>query len=209
MLHRVEIRVSIKFTSNQIQTYRHDMGRLFNAIHREGTQFTLQELTNRARKVDVFVSHKSDDTALAIDVANCVTTYGLEAYVDELDPNIKGDFGSLDHYIANVLQRSFSLVAVVTDVTHESWWVPFEIGIAFELKKILASFIEIDVLPSFLDKHPKIRNHRELHRWCEEIKRIQREDKEELEYRFLNERTRAEDRSAYLETMNRLTREFR
>ena len=48
-----------------------------------------------------------------------------------VDTNITGDSPSLDDYIERVLSRTFSLLALVTDVTHESWWVPFEIGLAF------------------------------------------------------------------------------
>ena len=58
-----------------------------------------------------------------------------------LDPSIYGDGPTLDDHIKGVITSSFSLLAVVSDVTQQSWWVPFEIGIAFDQSCMLATFV--------------------------------------------------------------------
>ena len=68
---------------------------------------------------------------MAVDVARAMQSQGVSAWVDAAYPTIQDGPDLADH-IAQVLGRSSSLLAVVTKDTRGSWWVPFEIGIAFE-----------------------------------------------------------------------------
>ncbi|MCY3812881.1 MAG: TIR domain-containing protein [Gammaproteobacteria bacterium] len=138
-------------------------------------RFTLREAQDRADECDVFVSHKSDDKGLAMEVYNCIKGLGLglRPWIDLQDPNIHGDSARLDAYIKGVISQSASLLAVVTEVTNESWWVPFEVGIAYDQNCWLATFVqdrEGVALPSFLSKHPRLKRHEpDLHNWCLEL----------------------------------------
>ena len=106
--------------------------------------------------IDVFVSHQSGDKEPAAKVAAAVQGNGLSVWFDLVDPNISGDGPDLADYIEGVLTNSKALLAVVTTNTQRSWWVPFEIGIAFELSKYLASFGDKRLNPSFLAKWPNV-----------------------------------------------------
>lgn len=130
--------------------------------------------------IDVFISHQSADSGLASKVAVAVQDNGLSVWLDLIDCNVTGDGPHLANYIADVLCRSNSLLAIVTANTKASWWVPFELGIAFELSKYLASFGDRYLNPSFLEKWPNIpdqptgspeRNHK-LRWWCEKIRNL-------------------------------------
>ena len=121
---------------------------------------------------DVFVSHRSEDDDIADQVARCVRTYGLTAWVDSdyLDPSDDGP--EMASKIKRVIERSYCLMAVVTRATSSSWWVPFEIGIASDMDRFLSSYGDpVMELPSFLAKWPRVKNHTELHDWCEDVKR--------------------------------------
>jgi len=42
--------------------------------------------------------------------------------------------------IQAVISRSYCLLAIVTNATNKSWWVPFEIGAAWDMKKYLSTY---------------------------------------------------------------------
>ena len=95
---------------------------------------------------------------------------GLTAWVDVVDMAGVEDDTRMVRRIEDAISRASSLIAVVTEATNESWWVPFEIGLAYGMEKQLASYCEdaclID-LPSYLWSWPVIKNHSDLHDWCE------------------------------------------
>ena len=130
--------------------------------------------------IDVFVSHQSGDSELAAKVAAAVQGNGLSVWLDLIDPGVTGDGPDLADYIEAVLRRSTALLAVVTGNTQKSWWVPFEIGIAFELSRYLASFGDRHLNPFFLAKWPNIpddprgrpESNHQLQSWCTRLRRL-------------------------------------
>lgn len=176
--------------------------------------FQLEAALRRNETCDVFVSHKKDDERLALEVARCIKYYELVPWVDALDDSIQ-DGPQLDAKIRDIIRGSFSLMAVISDVTHESWWVPFEIGIAFDRERVLASYTDISryELPSFLAKHPRVSNHTQLHRWCDRLRVLKQRTGT-----FLAEDARpsrpwgtvwASAGTTYVDEMQSLTRDFR
>ena len=129
----------------------------------------LNAAVTRFNEWDVFVCHKSNDAVKAVQIAERISTKGLSAWVDVADPTVR-DGPDLADYIRSVLNASRSLLALVTSATKESWWVPFEIGIAFEQEKLLASYGSRLSLPSFLYKWPNIQSDEQLDRWCSELR---------------------------------------
>ena len=185
------------------------MARLFMETAGE-REISLQDAVEARLEWDVFVSHKSDDVQQAVDLARVIQSEGLSSWVDVLNPDVTCDYPMLDDYIERVLSRTFSLLALVTDVTHESWWVPFEIGLAFELRRYLSSFSEQNVqLPSFLEKHPRLGAHQDLRRWCGRLKQLKKNRRPEQVLLLEGHAVMAEDRGAYLTTMHQLTADFR
>ncbi len=135
-------------------------------------ELTLERAALRGTTWDVFVSHRSDDDEVAEEVARCVRSYGLTAWVDSDYLHASDDGPQMASKIKRVIERSYCLMAVVTRATASSWWVPFEIGIASDMDRFLSSYGDPVVeLPSFLAAWPRVKNHGELHDWCNEVKR--------------------------------------
>lgn len=183
------------------------MAFIYRAGERLHEEATLQGAIVRNDRWDVFVSHKSNDQARALDVARCIQEQGLSVWVDVLDQSIVGDSPELAKHIDNILTRTFSLLAVVTENTQESWWVPFEIGLAFELRRYLSSYGSRSLLPSFLRTWPNVQNHIDLHRWCQRIKKLKEQDhltklmREEVV-------VLAKSQTDYVSEMSRMARDF-
>ena len=146
------------------------MGMYFEA---SGVFKTVASIDAVSGDIDVFVSHKSDDEEKAREVAACINSYGLRPWLDVTDLRDHEDDDAMVDRIEAAISRSFSLMAVVTDVTNESWWVPFEIGVAYDMQKQLASYCEAQEeveMPSFLWRWPLVQDHDDLHEWCRRMK---------------------------------------
>ena len=63
------------------------MARLFMETTGE-REISLREAVRERLEWDVFVSHKSDDIDKALDLARCIQSEGLSAWMDVLDTNI-------------------------------------------------------------------------------------------------------------------------
>ena len=184
-------------------------------------QHSLQEAAVQDQTCDVFVSHKKDDEADALHIAKCIDLYGLVPWVDVMDPSIE-DGPELGNKIKDIITNSFSLLVVVSDVTKESWWVPFEIGIAFDQYCLLASYtlgLRQADLPSFLKKQPRLTRHEpDLHGWCDDIKAKKADGRlwggrrlllEGVFARSQEHVARVEDvRSTYMYEMKRMTQKY-
>ena len=145
------------------------MARLYSAAGRE--DLTIETAAARDLTWDVFVSHTTKDDALADEVADCIRSYGLTAWVDSEHLAPDHDGPGMASKIKRVIRRSYCLLAVVTGATSKSWWVPFEIGVASDRRRFLSSYGEPTVaLPSFLAAWPRVKDHDELHPWCEQVK---------------------------------------
>ena len=93
---------------------------------------------------DTFISHKGDDIDLAIRVGNTLYKCGLHGYLDVWDPKVDGDDPELEVHLRDVIRPSPSLLAVVSENTNLSWWVPFEIGVARETESVIASLLSVN-----------------------------------------------------------------
>ena len=144
------------------------MARFYTAA---GTRdLTLEAATAEGTTWDVFVSHTSGDDELADEVARCIRTYQLSAWVDSEHMDSDDDGPEMADRIKRVIRRSYCLLTIVTSATQGSWWVPFEIGVASELSRFLSTYGEHSTrLPSFLATWPRVKDHGELHRWCNYI----------------------------------------
>lgn len=104
----------------------------------------------------VFISHKSEDTVLAEEHAETLSGLGFEFYLDKYDPIISGTPDRAGH-IQREIQKCTDLLVVITSVTQDSWWVPFEIGLSTAADIRIASVIyDAPTLPSFIRKWPII-----------------------------------------------------
>ena len=145
------------------------MARFYSASGIE--KLTLEAAAARNLTWDVFVSHTTSDHLLAGEVASCIKSFGLTAWVDSEHFAPDDDGPSMASKIKDVIGRSYSLMAVVTTATSNSWWVPFEVGVASEKERYLSTYGKTTVsLPSFLEAWLRVIDHNELHVWCIDVK---------------------------------------
>lgn len=120
----------------------------------------------------IFVSHYNEDRASAEQIASWIRYFGMTVFLDIDDPNLpKKDDVAMADYIKGVINKSHGLVVVTSNKTVNSWWVPYEIGVADQKDLVLATYIQDEIkLPSYLKKWPKLSNKENLRCWCEEMR---------------------------------------
>lgn len=151
------------------------MGKYYSAIHASGKRYSRAQAILEIREWDVFLSHRTKDDDLADIVAKCIQREGLTVFLDSEHLNPSQDGPEMGDTIKSCVGRSLSLVALLTDNTKESWWVPFEIGIATTMEKFLSTYTKYMLeanRPSYLEKWPQVSTHSQLHDWCSYLKQV-------------------------------------
>ena len=111
----------------------------------------------------VFISHKLEDKELALRMSQYLKSQGVSTYVDVLDPTLKTT-DDITRTIIERLKQCTHLMALVSNFTERSWWVPFEIGVATETERRISTYQTSTVtkLPEFLEKWPVLRKQSDL-----------------------------------------------
>ena len=78
----------------------------------------------------VFISHKREDLELAKKIVNQLNLLKVPCYLDELDHYIYDSDKDLTSHIKSKMHDCTDLLVLMTNKTKDSWWVPFEIGMA-------------------------------------------------------------------------------
>ena len=122
-------------------------------------------------KVTTFISHQKNDTGTATAIAERLKiTHGIGIYLDCFD-NAAVDGPALANHLKNQMGKCNNLIAVVSEATKDSWWVPWEIGVASEKNYPLATYaVERTVLPGYLKIWPYLRNNSELDVYAKDVK---------------------------------------
>lgn len=111
----------------------------------------------------VFISHQQKDAVEAKMVYDTLRRSGVDAYLDLLDSSLMKDGQRLTEHIMSQITESTDVIAVVSDNTKESWWVPFEIGVATDKPRPIATYICGPVLlPEYLDFWPQLRTQSDI-----------------------------------------------
>jgi hypothetical protein len=110
----------------------------------------------------VFISYRHMDRAHAININTRLMQANIKTYLDVLDPE-----SQTTDDITGVITRNITecthLLAVVSEKTASSWWVPFEIGEATISNRRICSFKTGPTeLPLFLDKWPKLTSDKDI-----------------------------------------------
>lgn len=124
----------------------------------------------------VFISHKDTDTGVARRVARRIEFNGINTYLDVIDDALLKDGPDLADHLLERMSECDQLIAVVSDATKTSWWVPWEIGVGSEKGFRMASYSESYAsLPSYLMKWPALHTDAEVDRYCSLSKRTDTE----------------------------------
>ena len=109
----------------------------------------------------VFISHKSEDRETAIRIKNRLSEFGVSSFLDVVDLEKDLEPEELTNRLKSKMDESSDLLAVVSDVTEKSWWVPFEIGMAAHVNLPIVSFLKgnfAKTLPGYLRIWPSLSN---------------------------------------------------
>lgn len=118
----------------------------------------------------VFISYRHVDRAHAMTINTRLIQAGIKTYLDVLDPE-----SQTTDDITEVITRNISecthLMAIVSESTAQSWWVPFEIGGAtFSCRRICSFKTGSAQLPLYLDKWPKLTSVKDVDFFIEAYK---------------------------------------
>ena len=148
--------------------------RSFRLLINEPGQHTEGSIT--FGEYDTFISHKGDDTTLAENVGDVLYKQGVNGYLDRWDPRVDRDSPELEVHLREIIRETPSILAVVTEHTPLSWWVPFELGVARETSSQIATLLWVDEtnnqrvdLPSYLRTWPILTSEGELEGWARQL----------------------------------------
>ncbi|MCP1999586.1 toll/interleukin-1 receptor domain-containing protein [Nitrobacter winogradskyi] len=124
--------------------------------------------------VKVFISHKKEDAEQASAISAHLIANGLTVYLDVIDAQLGKSGPDLADYIRSQMDKCTQLLAVISPQTQASWWVPWEIGVATEKERFLASFVSGGAaVPEYLVKWPYLRTRADLDIYVRESKRAE------------------------------------
>ena len=116
----------------------------------------------RGESMPVFVSYQRVDVQKATEISIGLTALGITTYLDLMDPVLRTT-SDITKQILFQLGRCTHLMAVISNSTRASWWVPFEIGAATHNETRITSYRRDDTqLPQFLANWPYITRDAEL-----------------------------------------------
>lgn len=121
----------------------------------------------------VFISHKDVDYAIALHVQNVLAENQVEAYLDLLDNSIIGTGEKLTKHIKEKLNECSDILVVMSENTKDSWWVPFEIGMAAQKDLPTVSYLQSGtVLPDYLSYWPRLKNKSDIVKYIQVRKKV-------------------------------------
>lgn len=121
----------------------------------------------------VFISHKKEDSQVAVFIQNILKNLYVDAYLDVLEGNLLLKGEDLTNHIKDRLSDCTDLLVILSINTKESWWVPFEIGMAAQLDFPIVNYIPNFLsdkkvqLPEYLSYWPKLTKSDDLRKYVE------------------------------------------
>ena len=96
----------------------------------------LNDSEYKKNRTCIFISHKKEDANEAKELADYIIDSGIDIYFDENNPTLNNPEKNTDPIIVTneinkALDRSTHMICVISEKTKESWWVPYEIGYAW------------------------------------------------------------------------------
>lgn len=115
----------------------------------------------------VFISHRTADDRIAQQVAYRLKQHhNIPVYIDDIDQQLQRARGTpaITALLVQRLNQCTNLLAIVTQNTQGSWWVPFEVGVARQAPRVITSFTDQadSSLPEYLLEWPRLRGDRAI-----------------------------------------------
>lgn len=154
----------------------------------------------------VFISHKKEDAALALQIKNAFNANGVLAYLDLLDSNMANEGKALTDHIKENLNKCTDIIVIMSENTKYSWWVPFEIGMSAQTDMPTASFLAENVaLPSYLSYWPRLRSVKDVATYVAVRNSVQKQIRMQYGYRKDAATKSTETAAFYAELKKRLS----
>lgn len=116
----------------------------------------------------VFISHKQEDNITAAEVLRVLKGHNVEAYLDLLDGEIALKGEALTNHVKKRLNECTDLLVIMSEKTKDSWWVPFEIGMAAQKDFPVVNYLKAPIkLPDYLVYWPRLKNQIDLAKYIE------------------------------------------
>lgn len=148
-------------------------------INRAHTRGVFESSLSHGKRECIFISHKYEDLKAAQEVADYITDYGFDVYLDDHDLKLKKAVDSNNSQgivacIEDGLNTSTHILVLVTDNTRMSWWVPYETGYAKKGDKGIASLLlkKADEFPDYLKIEKTLRDFKDLTDYLETMPKL-------------------------------------
>ena len=126
----------------------------------------------------IFISHKREDSEMAESVGNILKNMDIDIWLDTIElklppPSTPAEHMALTESIEAGIVNSTHLLALISQKTETSWWVPYEVSAARARKKELAFLCHKDVksLPSYFIYGQALADQEKLCAWAERLSR--------------------------------------
>jgi hypothetical protein len=115
----------------------------------------------------VFISHRTADNDKARGLAQRLNSHSITCYLDDFDPEAATTRKITDLLVCRINDCTH-LMALITDKTIGSWWVPFEVGVARQGERRITSFDNSTVtLPEYLTEWPVLTTASDLDKFAD------------------------------------------
>ena len=154
----------------------------------------------------VFISHKKEDAAIALQIKRALDANGVLAYLDLLDSNLVNEGKALTDHIKENLNKCTDIIVIMSENTKYSWWVPFEIGMSAQTDMPTASFLAESVaLPSYLSYWPRLKSVKDVEAYIAVRNSVQKQIRTQYGYRENAATKSMETATFYAELKKRLS----
>lgn len=122
--------------------------------------------------VKVFISHKKEDEPQARWLQSYLLSKGIDSFLDATDRGPSG-YRTVTEWIVANLRKSTHIIAIISEKTKGSMWVPFELGVGYERNEGIGTFLNGPVynLPEYLLEFPIMKTSHDLDLFVNQCKK--------------------------------------
>lgn len=102
----------------------------------------------------IFISHRLKDQKAASLIKDYLAVYNVDSFVSLYAPKRDDQFDVVK-WIVNKLNECSHVIALISENTQGSMWVPFELGMAYKANKGIGTFLLNKIeIPEYLEAFP-------------------------------------------------------
>ena len=147
-------------------TYGRNMARL-GVARLLTTTVLMRSYTAHSQQSDVFLSYQHKDQATALTLAQELSDWKWDVFIDVHDDSLFPGDNHIDEALVEAIGNAATMLIVVSDNTQVSWWVPWEIGVSTPSRKPRALYRPAAnrPLPNYLEKLERLQSPLSARLW--------------------------------------------